>query len=175
MLGFVLPATLYLKTHEIAVREAYRLSKSAYYNNGTDLSSGVAQSIESAHSVGRNSTHLHSTVHSEDVVVNPIKNLWPTDRDPSPVQQDEETTITFAHFDAAHGDDPKDSEINTNVGMSETSTSLHERKYKCNVVENSTLWRMIFPFRQFWLPFFMIFFGFVSLIVGVMTVFRDSS
>lgn len=176
MLGFVLPATLYLKTHEVAVREAYRLSKSAYYN-GTDLTRGGAQSIESSHrvgSVGSNSQHLHSTLHSEDIVVNPIKNLWPTDRDPSPVQEDEETTITFAHVEAhvdAQVDDTKDGEIN----LSNTSSSPHERKYKCNVVENSTLWRMIIPFRQFWLPFFMIFFGFVSLIVGVMTVFRDSS
>ncbi len=178
MLGFVLPATLYLKTHEVAVREAYRLSKSAYYKR-TDLTSGgVSQSIESAHSVGSCNIHLHSTVHSEDVVVNPIKNLWPTDRDPSPVQHDEETTITFAHVEAdnaayveAQVDDTKDGEIN----MSNTSTSPHERKYTCNLVENSTLWRVIIPFRQFWLPFFMIFFGFVSLIVGVMTVFRDSS
>eukprot|EP01032_Pedospumella_encystans_P011482 gene11482-13348_t len=169
MLGFVLPATLYLKTHEIAVRDAYRQSKTAY--EGTiSTSSHNHVHREGIQSTNSGTTQLHSTVHSEDIVVNPIKNLWPTDRDPSPLQPDEETTITFSHIDA-HVDDTKDGEVN----LSNTPDIPPNRTYKCSAVENTTVWRMIIPFRQFWLPFFMIFFGFVSLIVGVMTVFRDSS
>ena len=172
MLGFVLPATLFLKTHEVAVREAYRQAKSVY-NGGTESSSNHPAHQTSVHSAGADSIHLHSTVHSEDIVVNPVKNLWPTDRDPSPVQQDEETAITFSHF-MNHVDDTKDGEIN----LSSSHVAPVEGKSLCNavnVLQNTIVWRMIIPFRQFWLPFFMIFFGFVSLIVGVMTVFRDSS
>lgn len=162
MLGFVLPATLYLKTHEVALREAYRVAKLAYDGSGNNTPSRAI--IDGAGASGTSTdAYAHtSLVKNDDAVVNPINSC----NQPEGVE-DGVITVTFSRIDDNH-----DGETNLSA-----APELHNNRNItfCGAIENTTLWRVVVPFRQFWLPFFMIFFGFVSLIVGVMTVFRDSS
>lgn len=153
MLGFVLPAVLYLKTHEVEVRSAYTIAHAVYHGDSSSANGAGASRVRTNSDGG-----VGVGGGDNGGVVNPLSG-------------ESEVTIQFNHIDDTEDIPPSDHR----AGNRRTHLHNAPHTYLCNPIQHTKLWAMIEPFRKFWLAFFMIVFGLICLIIGVITVFMDNS
>jgi hypothetical protein len=210
ILGFVLPAVLYIKAHEEEYNIALHSSWSSSGVHGSSEESGIELSDRNF------ATTVNSRMHSDVVDENAPEAVTGTaDAEEGEADEGEEEVVSIqfnnkartmggvrsalssaasspfrnkassghAYKGIGENNDSSGSPTNNNREVRErdgshVSTMQHSSctAMMPSVVQrwlNSRQWRYFMGFRQFHLAFFMIFFGFVALIVGVSTVLVD--
>lgn len=179
MLGFVLPATLYLKTHEgklrLATLRGHALLAELFYGTGaTTDGSGREEGMTRGREEGRNANGSYRRVHSamgSSSSHSMGRDARVEDEEGNGEETDQEVTVTFQRGSSA----PSSGEDDIEFGYADDSSSSAQNQRIQRRSSTAVLAELHALFSPFYLSFTLVVFGFAALIIGVTTVLMDAT